>query len=258
MSQLGRFLELSVRSTDLLESLAFYKALGFCELTIGDAWSHRYAVVSDGELCIGLHDREHESPALTFVHPDVAQHARGMIDHGFELAYLHVDGDEFNRLGFTDPDGHMITIQEARTFSPPVDELDHSLCGEWFEITLPVKDATHTGRFWAPLAPVLLRMREEPTLHMRFDAAGVALGLSESIALAAPSLCFKCHDREALLAAIERHGMRHKPFPGFEGAFVEIVAPEGTRLYAFDQDFLGEPYIVEESGVYEAGDAFDP
>lgn len=252
MSLLGRFLEFSVRAPDMIASLAFYKALGFSELGIGDTWPHRYAVVSDGELCIGLHDRDHDSPALTFVHPEVAQHARSMADHGFEFDYLKADRDEFNRLGFRDPDGHMITMLEARTFSPPLDELDRSLCGEWFETTLPVRNAMHTGRFWAPLAPVLLRLREEPTVHMRFDADGMALGLSESIALVQPSLCFKCRDRDALLAGVDRLGLRYKAFPGFEGAFAELTAPEGTRLYVFDEDFLGEPYIVEESGEYEA------
>ena len=59
---LGRFLEFSVRAEDILESLAFYKALGFTELAIGDVWKHKYAVVSDGDICIGLHDREFGSP----------------------------------------------------------------------------------------------------------------------------------------------------------------------------------------------------
>jgi len=77
------------------------------------------------------------------------------------------------------------------------------------------------------------------------------LGLSESIALENPSLCFKCRDRDALAAAIEHHGLRHRDFPGFEGAFTELVAPEGTTLYVFEGDFLGEPYIVEESGEFE-------
>jgi catechol 2,3-dioxygenase-like lactoylglutathione lyase family enzyme len=249
---LGRFLEFSVRAPDILDSLAFYKALGFTELSIGEVWPHKYAVVSDGDLCIGLHEREIDSPALTFVHPDVARHARAMADHGFEFSYLKIDEDVFNQLGFADPDGHMITLLEARTFSPAVEEIARSLCGEWFETTLPVKNAMHTGRFWAPLAPVLLRLREEPTTHMRFDADGMALGLSESIALKQPSLCFKCHDRKALLATIDRHGTKTKPFPGFEGAFAELRAPEGTRLYLFDEDFLGETYIVEESGEYEA------
>jgi hypothetical protein len=133
-----------------------------------------------------------------------------------------------------------------------VDDVGLSVCGEWFEMVLPVRNAMRTGRFWAPLTPVLLRLREEPTTHMRFDAEGAALGLSESIALKEPSLCFKCRDREALTERIERHGLKTRTFPGFEGAFAEIEAPEGTKLYLFDEDFLGEPYIVEESGVYEA------
>jgi hypothetical protein len=256
LNTLGRFLEFSVRATDILESLRFYKSLGFTELAIGDVWKHKYAVVSDGDLCIGLHDGLEsglrDSPALTFVHPDLARHARAMTDHGFRFEYLRLDEDVFNELSFIDEDGHTINMLEARTFSPPVDDVGMSACGEWFEMVLPVRSAMRTGRFWAPLAPVLLRMREEPTTHMRFDVEGAALGLSESIALTQPSLCFKCRDREALAETIERRGIRNRPFPGFEGAFAEIEAPEGTKLYLFEEDFLGEPYIVEESGEYEA------
>ena len=84
-------------------------------------------------------------------------------------------------------------------------------------------------------------------MHMRFDADGVALGLSESIALEGPSLCFKCHDKEALKALIDKRGFDSQTFPGYEGAFLSIKAPEGTTLYAFDEDFLGETYEVDES-----------
>lgn len=252
MNTLGKFLEFSVRAPDVLESLRFYKALGFAELEIGDVWKHKYAVVSDGELCIGLHERLADSPALTFVHPDLARHARAMADHGFRFEFLRLDEDVFNELGFNDDDGHQVKMLEARTFSPPLDDVGLSVLGEWFEMVLPVQSATRTGRFWAPLAPVLLRLREEPTTHMRFDVEGAALGLSESIALKQPSLCFKCRDRERLAEAIERHGVRNHGYPGFEGAFGVIEAPEGTKLYLFEEDFLGEPYIVEESGEYEA------
>lgn len=252
MSPLGRFLEFGVHAPDILESLAFYKALGFSELAIGDVWTHKYAVVSDGEVSIGLHDQEFDSPAITFVHPDLARHARSMSDHGLRLSVLKIDEDVFNELAFKDRDGHLIRLLEARTFSPPDDDLPRSVCGECFETVLPVKNVLRTGRFWAPLTPVLLRIREEPTTHMRFDAAGMPLGLSESIALESPSLCFKCPDRQALISALDLRGIRHRDFPGFEGAFAELVAPEGTRLYVFEEDFLGEPYVVEESGEFEA------
>ena len=128
------------------------------------------------------------------------------------------------------------------------DAENDSLCGRLLEITLPVRDAIRAAQFWAPIAPKLLDMREEPTTHMRFDVTGVALGLSESIALDAPSLCFRCTDRAALLAQLEQRGVDCRKFPGFEGAFAALRAPEGTMLYVFDEDFLGEAYEVDESG----------
>ena len=46
--------------------------------------------------------------------------------------------------------------------------------------------------------------------------------------------------------AVEAHGLRHKTFPGYEGAFLMLEAPEGSRLYLFDEDFLGEGIEVSE------------
>lgn len=248
MNAIGYFLEISVRTTDILESLHFYKTLGFAELEIGDVWSHKYAVVSDGELNIGLHDREFDAPAITFVQPDLAKHARSMTDHGFKFSFMQLDEDVFNEIGFADRDGHMVTMLEARTFHASTDVDRDSVCGSWIELTLPVRDALRAAQFWAPIAPTMLDMREEPTTHMRFDAGGAPLGLSESIAVKAPSLSFKCPDRHGLMGLLEQNGMDFEKFPGFEGAFVAINAPEGTVLYAFEEDFLGESYEVDESG----------
>jgi hypothetical protein len=254
MSMLGRFLEFSTHTPDILESLGFYKRLGFTEQQIGDIWSHKYAVVSDGNICIGLHDRVFDSPALTFIHEDVAHCARSMSDHGFDLSYLQLDDDVFNLLGFSDSDGHTVSMLEARTFMSPDEDTPDSVCGSCFEVSLPVRDALQAGRFWAPLAPTILNLREEPTTHMRFDAARMPLGLSESIALKRPSLCFKCDDKTTLAEVIEMHGLKSKPFPGFEGAFVELQAPEGTSLFVFSEDFLGESYVVDESNEAPGAD----
>jgi hypothetical protein len=248
VSAIGHFLEFSVRAPNILESLHFYKTLGFVELEIGDMWPHKYAVVSDGELNIGLHDRDFDSPAITFVRQNVAKRARTMADHGFEFSFMQLNEDAFNELRFADRDGHTVTMLEARTFHLSEEAGRDSSCGNWFELTLSVRDAVAAALFWAPIAPALLEMREEPTTHMRFDAGGMPLGLSESIAITAPSLCFKCPDRHGLMGLLEQNGMKFEKFPGFEGAFVAIQAPEGTMLYAFDEDFLGEKYEVDESG----------
>lgn len=252
MNTIGRFLEFSVQTPDVLESLNFYKSLGFVELQINDVWTHKYAVVSDGDIHIGLHDRDFDSPSVTFVQPDLAKHAISMADSGFDFTVMQLSADVFNVLGFPDRDGHMITMLEARTFQASEDAEEDSVLGSFFELALPVREALQAARFWAPIAPALLDMREEPTMHMRFDAGGTPLGLSESIALDAPSLCFKCLDRKGLKARLKHLGIDYKKFPGFEGAFIAIQAPEGTSLFVFDQDFLGEAYEVDETGRYDA------
>jgi hypothetical protein len=247
MSSLGRYLEFSLRTPNILDSLSFYKILGFKEVEIGDVWPHKYAVVTDGVLCIGLHDQHFEGPSLTFVQQDLARKVRSMTDHGFEFRVVQLDEDAFNQLGLDDRDGHRVTMLEARTFSGG-DEFDNdSACGTWFELSLPCRNAVQSARFWASVAPVMLEFREEPTTHMRFDAGGAAVGLSESIALETPSLSFRCQDKQALFSLIEQHDFEHQKYPGYEGAFVSITAPEGTVLFVFDQDFLGEAYEVEES-----------
>ena len=246
MSGIGRFLEIGVRSQDVVESLLWYKTLGFAELETADMYPHKYAVVSDGVLNIGIHDRELDSPAITFVQPDLARHALSMADHGFEFSFMHLDEERFNEIGINDRDRHLITIVEARTFHGNDAHDNDSACGTWFELTLPVRDAMHSAQFWGPVAGSILKMREEPTVHMRFDAGGIALGLSESIALQTPSLCFKCQDKNALRHLLEARGIGAQEFPGFEGAFMLLTAPEGTRLYVFDEDFLGEPIVVDE------------
>ena len=248
MSTIGHFLEFGVAAPDILESLHFYKTLGFTELETADVFPHKYAVVSDGELNIGLHEREFDAPAVTFVQQDLARHARSMTDHGYDFNFLRLDEDVFNELGFRDRDNHAVAMVEARTFHMSEEAENDSACGSWFELSLPVKDTVRAAQFWAPIAPTLLEMREEPTMHMRFDATGVALGLSESIALNGPSLCFRNPDREGLMALLQQRGFAFEKYPGYEGAYVAITAPEGTTLYVFEEDFLGEAYEVDESG----------
>lgn len=243
---LGSWLEFSVPTRDIAESLSFYKALGFTELPCNDVLEHPYAVISDGDITIGLHDAAFDTPALTFVQQDLARHARSMGDHGYEFTLLKVAEDEFNQLGFSDRDDHAISMLEARTFANLPDDIEDSACGRWIELTLPVRDVIQAGFFWAPLAPNVLEMREQPTHHLRFEVGGIAMGLSESIALKTPSLSFKAPDKTSIASTLERLGIEAEMYPGFEGAFCKLEAPEGTEIFLFDEDFLGEAYEVSE------------
>ena len=84
---LGRFLEVSIHTPDVPASLEFYESLGFVQAAVGDTWSHAYAVVTDGRLHVGLHGHEFDSPALTWVRPDLAGRATALVSLGIEFAF---------------------------------------------------------------------------------------------------------------------------------------------------------------------------
>ena len=71
---LGRFLEFSIATPDIRASLDFYGKLGFTQAQVGEAWTHPYAVVTDGRICLGLHQEFIPAPAVTFVKPDLLRH----------------------------------------------------------------------------------------------------------------------------------------------------------------------------------------
>ena len=71
---LGRFLEFSIATPDIRASLEFYGKLGFSQAQVGEAWAHPYAVVTDGRVCLGLHEELIPAPSLTFVKPNLLKY----------------------------------------------------------------------------------------------------------------------------------------------------------------------------------------
>jgi catechol 2,3-dioxygenase-like lactoylglutathione lyase family enzyme len=69
----GRFLEIGVATSDIAASVQFYERLGFSQLMTSDSVAHRYGVLSDGRVHLGLHERDMPSPSVTFVLPDLSR-----------------------------------------------------------------------------------------------------------------------------------------------------------------------------------------
>ena len=148
---LGEFLELSLTAPEPLESLAFWQKAGFVSETVGGAWRHRYAALTDGRIHIGIHDHALASPALTFVCHGLRDKVAALEALGIEFEFIHLGADRFNELGFLDPDGHLVRLVEARTFSAAADVPEHSRFGWFGEFRLPVRSAAESARYWEQL-----------------------------------------------------------------------------------------------------------
>jgi catechol 2,3-dioxygenase-like lactoylglutathione lyase family enzyme len=230
---LGRFLEVSVHAPDVPASLEFYESLGFVQAPVGDTWPHPYAVLTDGRLYLGLHGYEFESPALTWVHPDLATHAPSLEALGIEFAFAKLGEEAFHELGFVDPSGQMLTLLEARTFSPPA--LEPSLgsrLGYFEEFGLPTNDLIRSTSFWDALGFVAFDPVRAPFAKVVASHRDLNVGLYDTD-LRKPVLTFSDPAMPERIAELREKGHRFaerlpRGMNTRENALLE--APEGTWL----------------------------
>jgi catechol 2,3-dioxygenase-like lactoylglutathione lyase family enzyme len=229
---LGEFHELSVHADDIPASLAFWEKLGFVQAQVGGAWTHPYAVITDGRLTLGLHRYEFASPALSFVRPGLRDLVPAIEALGIELEFYKLGTDQFNELGFFDPDRQMICLLEARTYSPAFEPPGASKLGWFGEYRMPVRSAEESARFWESLG-LLPDERAHATGARLLCCTGLNLGAHEDRALRAPALAFYDEGMAARVDRLAESGLeflrvRRDRSGAFERA--ELRSPEGLDL----------------------------
>ena len=222
MSSLGQFLELSVPAPDLAASLDFYLQLGFSELRVNDIRPGGYVAVTDGQIVIGLHRIGLEEPALTFVRPDLARHARALVDAGTEIEFQRLDNDQFNEVGLRTPDGLLLQLLEAATFTVADDEYAAPLIGRCTELALCSSTLADTRNFFE-LAGFLATDAEDEDFVL-LSAPGLSLAIRPEMQRGGVTLRFEPAGEWRQL--LEMRGIARRR----AGANDLLVAPEGTRL----------------------------
>jgi hypothetical protein len=261
---LGRFLEISCHAPDVLASLTYYESLGLTQATVGDIWQHPYAVVTDGHVAIGLHAYEFEGPALTWIRPDLTRYARELEAAGIELQFLKAGDEEFNELGFLDPDGQMITLLEARTFSPSPENPPVPLVGFFQEYRFCVQRIGPAVAFWEPHGFVATEVVTDGTRRATLTSNGIDLCVYEAARPQPPGLVFAVTDldaaRDALVARDLRPASIQDEVLGVPA--LALNAPEGTPILVVAEDLSRsfddtQTIIVEEVVAESAAETPD-
>ncbi len=227
---LGQLLEISIATGDVSESLSFFESLGFRSLAVGDTFSHHYAVVTDGTVFIGLHAKQFDSPALTYTRTGIAKLVRDFQQNGIEFIFSEIRDDVFNEAHFLSPEGLLLRLFEARTFSPPFEYLEPSLCGHFSELRLPTVDFDASVDFWESSGFVCLERADDPEPEAALTSDGLNLGLRDARHVRYPVLVFQHEEMPGRLEAIRDKGFRPTDVKGHDDV-VELRAPGGTRLW---------------------------
>lgn len=230
----GRFLEISVYTAEILESIAFYESLGFQQAATNETWSHPYAVMTDGRLFLGLHQQATQSPTLCFIQAELARHATRLRQLGIVFDQEHLSSDSFNELSFHDPNGQHIKLLEARTFSPPdLDAAFSSSCGYFVEYGMPVREFDTARVFWEQLGFIAMDEETQPFNRISLTSDHLNLGLHRSRAIRQPLLVFEDPNMSERLAHFKERGIElsdEMPDALDEHSNTVLIAPEGTRL----------------------------
>jgi catechol 2,3-dioxygenase-like lactoylglutathione lyase family enzyme len=231
---LGRFLEFSLATPDIQASLDFYSRIGFSQADVGEAWQHPYAVVTDGRICLGLHQQALPAAAMTFVKPNLLKHVDGLEELGLEFEFRRLGNDVFNEVGWFDPSGQLIRLIEARTFSPSKRAgIDTSQCGYFIEIALPTPDLQESKSYWERFGFVGIDETNDRLPHISCTSDYVDLGLYEPSHLRRSTLRFEVDDVGGALARLAEVGISPAgeiPAPLRQVPAAVLIAPEGTPI----------------------------
>lgn len=235
---LGQLLEFSMTARPIAPALEFCRSLGFEDLQTGDFLDTPHAAVWDGTMCLGLHDKEFDSPALTFVRPDLGDYLRGLRRLGIELAFSQLADDEFNQAGFLDPNRQLVVLVEARTFSPAVwDDERIAACGEFLEYSLATHSTEESQAFWERLGLVVIASGDAPHDWVRMQGHGLVLGLHRTTAFHS-ALSFKAASLDARVQYLQAKGLRLRRGTALSldrRASATLLGPLETPIFMFGE-----------------------
>ncbi len=231
---LGRFLEISLAATDVAESLAFYESLGFVQASVGEAWPHPYAVVTDGRLSLGLHGAEFDESAAdlgrTFAARTTRYARRPRRDRRRRASRRCFDasGAVARSLGpavAAARGAHVLATRAvAGTFERPWAISRNS--------RIATTDLTAASAFWERLGFVAFEPVREPFARAVAASRDLNVGLY-AIDLQAPVLVFSDAAMPERIASLRDQGYRFaqrlpRELTAIGAAMLE--APEGTQL----------------------------
>lgn len=237
---LGRFHEIAIQTKDIRTSVEFYERLGFSQAETGETWTHPYGVLRHERIFLGLHQIPFDSPALTFVHADVARYAAELAAQGVKLIYQRTAEHEFHTLGLKDPTGQMLVVVEARTYSPVLRGPERApLCGYFEEFSIPSNDFAPARAFWEPLGFVATEETELPYLHLPLTSDHLDIAFHRPRTFDRPMLVFRDRGMRERLERLRdlQIGTWHEPPHGLDAKTNALLqAPEGTALLFLDED----------------------
>ena len=234
---LGQLLEFAVHAPRSVATLELYEDLGFQSLFVAETPGAPFAALWDGRVTIGLHDEDVDGIVPTFARADLKAHVRALRHLGVALEVVELGADQFHRVAFRDPCGRLVTLVEARTFSPaPRAGARVSALGSFLEWSVATRDVAEAEAFWTTLGLKRTAASEAPHRSVQLAGHGLVVGFHEvgagadGLTYSAPSLAARIE----YLAAKNVRVTKSAPFAPTGAEAATLVLPAKTLIYLRD------------------------
>lgn len=227
---LGSFLEISIQTGEILASLDFYTRLGFARAPVNDIWPHPYAVLTDGNVYLGLHQYDFPSPSLTFVQPELRRQLPEFEALGIRFEFIKLGDDMFNEAGFYAPNRQMVTLLEARTYSPMPALRSEIACGYFDEYRAAAGDLPANCQFWEQLGLIRSETEVPATNYARYGTGGLNLCLCRQQLPNGPQLVFVHPQLRQLAEQLAGRGIACQPAGTGDVSELQLASPEGIQF----------------------------
>ena len=157
-----------IATHDIAASVQFYERLGFAQLLTGDAWPHRYGVLGDGRIHLGLHECSMPSPALTFVLPQLGAHVARLRPAQLEPELTRLGDEELHQLRAARP-GRTCrdAARGAHLFAAAPAAQSANRCAAISpHLSLPQTRLRAARDFWERAGFVALPEQDQPYAHL--------------------------------------------------------------------------------------------
>ncbi len=251
-AKLGEVNTVTIASTDLETSLAFYQQLGFTELFRAD-FPFPWIQISDGALLIML--RQDKNPYIAFTYyvnemdKVIAQlklsgtSPRSMPTPDKMIQRFLLSTDEGHNItlvtyveGFVQPTGATMLTMQPQDFSNP-EKYTNKTCGMFGEFAFPVINLEKSIAFWEKLGYKSLSKKSSPyPWAILTDGLGI-VGLHQTNHFSVPTITFFASDMKDKIENLKRKGLNNFSETGNNN--IVLTTPEHQKINLFSIGMRG-------------------
>ncbi len=229
------FVQISLSSSNLYNSLNFYKTLGFKEVEVHSGTAVPWAMISDGFHIFMVSQNNFPSPALTYYEKKFKDHLEILQSNGLTIQYIPSEAGRPWTAVLSAPSGIGITLIDLGGEKlPGTDIRDSLIIGKFTELSIPVPDITTSLSFWRKVGFEVTGQTDVPTNIIGISDGKINLGLYQTDSFKTIALTYAAENLHVVKDKLKSLGVKFRTAPSkkmdYPGS-IAVISPDNQLIF---------------------------